>query len=246
MTSSLRHLAVIMDGNGRWATQRGLARPNGHLVGAEAVKTVIELSVKQKIDVLSLFALSQENYQHRPSLEVNHLMALFTESLRDNLPTLNNHQIRIRIIGDRSTFHPDLLDQIEQAEQLTVDNSGLTLVIAINYSGRWDVVQATRRLLHDAQDTGLDPALIDETRLSAYLCLSDLPEPDLLIRTSGEQRISNFFLWQFAYTEIYFTDVLWPDFNARVFQEALAFYQSRQRRFGLVHETSISQRESCS
>ena len=231
-----RHVAIVMDGNGRWAKRRKLPRAAGHRAGAQAVRKVVEFCSRKGIDVLTLFALSVENCNHRPMSEVKFLMFLFLDSLKRNTEELHKNNIRIRIIGDRTQFDDKLLQQIQQSEKLTASNNGLTLVIAINYSGRWDIVQAACRLADKVQKQSIPLSDITNTTFQKYLCLEDLPEPELLIRTSGEQRISNFMLWQLAYTEMFFSDVYWPDFDEPVFEEALAFYQSRQRRFGLTTE----------
>jgi undecaprenyl diphosphate synthase len=231
-----QHVAIVMDGNGRWAEQRDLPRYEGHQAGAESVKKAIEFAVEHKIEVLSLFALSIENYAGRPPEEVEFLLSLLLESLRQNTSVLHSNKVRIRIIGNRSQLNDALVQQIETAEKVTQDNVGLTLVIAINYSGRWDILQATQRVARDVCQDKLNVDAIDDEYLSGYLSLSDLPEPDLLIRTSGELRISNFMLWQFAYTELFFADEYWPDFDAAVFQRAIDVYAQRSRRFGQTSE----------
>lgn len=224
-----------MDGNGRWAKQRKLPRVAGHRAGAKVVRKIVEHSAQSGIKILTLFAFSTENL-NRPHAEVQFLMSLFSETLQKNTAELHTNNIKLRIIGDPSQFSSELLQQIHASEQLTANNSGLTLIIAMNYSGRWDIVQAARKAAAAVteQQLKLDDITIDQ--FHHYLCLSDLPEPDLLIRTSGEQRISNFMLWQFAYTELYFPKVFWPDFSVIDFNQALNFYQSRQRRFGLIEE----------
>lgn len=231
-----KHVAIVMDGNGRWAKKRHLPRLAGHREGAKAVRRVIEYSAKSGIDILTLFALSVENKNLRPMKEVRFLMSLFLESLHNNTDELHNNNVQIRIIGDRSHFSEELQRQIEYSENLTANNSGLTLVIAINYSGRWDIVQATRRIAEQVAAGVIESSDINGDIFQRFLCLYGLPEPDLLIRTSGEQRISNFMLWQLAYTEMYFSPVFWPDFDEVIFREAVAFYQTRQRRFGLTSE----------
>ncbi len=232
----LKHVAIVMDGNGRWARSRLLPRVAGHHAGAEAVRNALEFSIEQNLQALSLFALSVENFNLRPSHEIQLLLKLFIDSLKNNIIELNEKNVRIRIIGDRSPFDEYLLRQIEHSEQLTAHNSGLQLIMAINYSGRWDITQAARRLAQQVLDRQLNPTDITSASVQQYLCLSDLPEPDLLIRTSGEQRISNFMLWQFAYTEMFFTDIYWPDFDRQAFQRAIDFYYSKQRRFGRTSE----------
>ncbi len=235
MTNSLpKHVAVIMDGNGRWAKRRHLPRVAGHRAGAKAVRRAVEFAVDHQLDVLTLFALSTENNLYRPPKEVQLLMTLFLEALQSNTAELHENNVSIRILGDRSALTPKLLRQVEYSESLTKDNTGLKLVIAINYSGRWDITQAAKRLAIAVAQGQLSSDAINEDLLQHHLAMPELPDPDLLIRTSGELRISNFLLWQFAYTEFFFTDTYWPDFNADVFTEALQFYQSRQRRFGKV------------
>ena len=225
-----------MDGNGRWAKRKRLPRVAGHRAGAKAVRRAIEFSVEQGIEVLTLFALSIENRNSRPASEVQLLMSLFLESLENNTKELREKNICVRIVGDRSDLSDKLLRQIHETEDETKNNNGLTLAIAINYSGRWDILQATQRIATAVSEKKIAADAITEAIFQEYLCLSDLPEPDLLIRTSGEQRISNFMLWQFAYTEMFFPEVYWPDFNATVYQEALDIYASRERRFGLTGE----------
>jgi undecaprenyl diphosphate synthase len=234
--NQLKHVAIVPDGNGRWARRRLMPRVAGHHVGAQAVRKAVEFSIENNFQVLTLFALSVENYFHRPANEVQILLKLFLESLRDNLPELNEQNVRLRIIGDHSPFDKTLLSSIAKSEEVTANNTGLELVMALNYSGRWDIVQAAQRMSKEMQAGNLKPEEINEFTFQQRLCLSELPEPDLLIRTGGEQRISNFMLWQFAYTELYFTDIYWPDFDKQAFQKAIDFYYSKQRRFGRVTE----------
>ena len=238
MTAAIpTHVAIIMDGNGRWARSRYLPRVAGHRAGSKAVKSAIQFCVKQRIQVLTLFALSVENKMFRPAEEVNFLMSLFAESLASYTAELHTNKVRVRIIGDLSALPAALLRQIEHTQALTSQNTGLQLNIAMNYSGRWDMVQAVKQLIRQ----GTTECAIDEALLSSKLSLAELPPPDLLIRTSGEKRISNFMLWQLAYTELYFTDVFWPDFNDTIFADALASFQQRDRRYGLVKETNEQQ-----
>lgn len=236
----LRHVAIIPDGNGRWAKKRLLPRAAGHHAGAGAVRKIVELSVEKKLEALTFFALSVENYNRRPPHEVQLLLELFLESLDKNLDELAEKNVRLRVVGDRSAFNQQLLDKIIQSEQKTAANTGLQLVMALNYSGRWDLTQAAQRLARKVSNQELRCEEINEQSIHKELCLADLPEPDLLIRTSGEQRISNFMLWQFAYTELYFTELFWPDFNQQAFQRAIDFYYSKQRRFGRTGEQVIS------
>ena len=229
-----RHVAIIMDGNGRWSKKRFMPRIAGHSVGVKSVQQAIAFCVKRKIEVLSLFALSVENFQSRPEQEVKFLTSLLCDSLLKNLDGMNSNNIRVRVIGDISVFEPAAQTQIQNAQIVTQNNTGLVLVIAINYSGRWDIFQAAQKFSQHLIDHTLNPSTVSEKDFAPFLCLHDLPEPDLLIRTSGEQRISNFMLWQFAYTELYFTDLFWPDFNDEAFENAIIDFQKRERRFGTV------------
>lgn len=226
-----RHVAIIMDGNGRWAKKRFLPRFAGHKAGVETVRAVVKSCLEKGIDVLTLFAFSSENWR-RPPEEVGLLMNLFMTALDHEVRRLHEHGVRLRIIGDRSAFAPALQERIAAAERLTENNTALTLVIAANYGGRWDIARAASLLAEEVRAGRLEPAAITPELLSRQLCLSDLPEPDLFIRTGGEQRVSNFLLWQLAYAELYFTPILWPDFNEAAFADALASFASRQRRFG--------------
>lgn len=231
-----RHVAIVMDGNGRWAKKRFLPRIFGHRMGATAVRKAIQFCLDQKIEVLTLFALSIENFLNRPTKELELLLELFSENLQRNIQELHANHIRIRFIGDCSHFQKSLQQMMFEAEKLTEHNSKLQLIIAINYSGRWDVIQAVRHLAEEVKNNRLNPEQIDQICFQNCLSLKDLPEPDLLIRTSGEQRISNFLLWHFAYTEMYFTNLYWPDFDTVAFKQAIEFYQTRQRRFGYIDE----------
>ena len=226
-----RHIAIIMDGNGRWAKRRLLPRYAGHKVGIEAVRQVIRLCGEYHIEALTLFAFSSENWR-RPQQEVSFLMDLFITALQQEVNNLHKNQVRLRVIGAREAFPPKLQTLIAEAEILTANNTGLTLVIAANYGGHWDIVQATKNLAARVKVGQLEIEEINETLFRNQLCLADLPEPDLFIRTGGEQRVSNFLLWQLAYTEMYFTDTLWPDFNKAHFIQALQSFAQRQRRFG--------------
>lgn len=225
------HVAIIMDGNGRWAKQRFLPRSSGHKAGGQVVRDIIQHATQTGIGVLSLFAFSHDNW-HRPDSEVNFLMALFLRMLNTESEQLHQHNIRIKFVGDRARFAVELRDKMQFSEELTAQNSGLVLVIAINYSGQWDILQAVKKVVHHVHSGTLSVEQINANILSTHLSLQELPDPDLLIRTSGEQRISNFFLWQLAYTEIYFSPKWWPDFTVEDFDAALAFYRSRERRFG--------------
>ncbi|GAB6041471.1 isoprenyl transferase [Endothiovibrio diazotrophicus] len=228
-----RHVAIIMDGNGRWAERRKLPRHFGHKAGVDAVRKVVSACGERGIEVLTLFAFSSENWR-RPAKEVGLLMELFLTTLQKEIKRLHKNKVRIRLIGDLSAFPEKLQQRIAEAERVTADNDGLTLVIAANYGGRWDIAQAAARLAGQVKAGTLEPGQVDAERLAAELSLADLPEPDLFIRTGGEQRISNFLLWQLAYTELYFTDRFWPDFDAEALDEAIASFGSRQRRFGMT------------
>lgn len=229
------HVAIVMDGNGRWARQRGLPRTAGHREGVKSVRAVVEESVRRGISNLTLFAFSSENWR-RPRSEVNILMELFMSALRGEIRRLHEHQVRFRVIGERGALPDKLQRLIGEAEELTRANRRLNLLIAANYGGRWDMTQAARRLLADVQAGLLAPEAVDEAALAKRLSFADLPEPDLFIRTGGEQRLSNFVLWQSAYSELYFTPVLWPDFGAEAYGAALEDYSCRQRRFGRTGE----------
>ena len=226
-----RHVAIIMDGNGRWASRRRLPRFAGHKAGVETVKGVVRACGDKGIEVLTLFAFSSENWR-RPQEEVGLLMGLFMTALNQQVRKLHEHNIRLRIIGDRSAFSRTLQERIEAAESLTATNTGLTLVIAANYGGRWDLTEAARTIANRVQAGELRPDQVSPELLQSLLSLRDLPEPDLFIRTGGEKRVSNFLLWQLAYTELYFTDTLWPDFDRQAFDGALTSFATRQRRFG--------------
>jgi len=226
-----RHVAIIMDGNGRWAKKRFLPRHAGHRAGVSSVRKTVEGCIAHGVEVLTLFAFSSENWR-RPAQEVSLLMELFIVSLERETRKLHENGVRLRVIGDRSAFAPLLQEKIAQAEAMTAGNQKLNLVIAANYGGRWDIAEATRRLAAEVESGTLTSADITPEHIEARLSLADLPEPDLFIRTGGEQRISNFLLWQLAYTELHFTPLLWPEFNETAFEAALASFASRQRRFG--------------
>ncbi len=230
-----RHIAVIMDGNGRWASKRHLPRIAGHKAGVEAVRNIVQECAKRNIEALTLFAFSSENWR-RPKKEVSLLIDLLMTSLQREVMKLHENNVRLRIIGDRGVFSQKLQKQIEAAEFLTRDNDALVLSVAVNYGGRWDLAQAARKLAEQAVNGLIKPAQIDETLLESCLELHGLPEPDLFIRTGGEERISNFLLWHLAYTEMYFTGILWPDFDVDAFRDALISFTKRQRRFGQTGE----------
>lgn len=227
-----KHIAVIMDGNGRWARKRFLPRIAGHKRGLETVRELVKSCVSKKVEYLTLFAFSSENWR-RPAEEVSFLMSLFMEALKREVVKLHQNNVKLIMIGDRSKFDTALTDQINASEKLTTNNTGLILTIAANYGGRWDVLQAVNKMQRDL------PQLIGnylEDHLTKYLSMSYAPEPDLFIRTGGEKRISNFLLWQLAYTELYFTDTLWPDFDQTALHQAIQSYQKRERRFGRTSE----------
>jgi len=230
-----RHIAIIMDGNGRWAKKRHLPRIAGHRAGVETVRRVVETCSSKGVAVLTLFAFSSENWR-RPAQEVGLLMELFLTVLERETRSLHKNNVRIRVIGDRQRFPEKLQAQIREAERFTQTNTGLQLVIAANYGGRWDVAQAARQLAEEVSRGECRIEDIDEARLAAKLNVADLPEPDLFIRTGGEQRISNFLLWQLAYTELYFTEAPWPDFDGAEFDAALQSFAARERRFGRTSE----------
>ena len=227
-----RHIAIIMDGNGRWAKQRLLPRVAGHRRGLETVRLVTRLCIEARVEYLTLFAFSSENWR-RPPEEVSFLMQLFMRALESEVARLHENSIRLRVVGDLSSFEPRLIALVQDAEALTAANTRLTLTIAANYGGRWDIMQAVNRLMREHPDRS---AGFNEAHLAPYLALSFAPEPDLFIRTGGEQRVSNFCLWHLAYTELYFTEVLWPDFDQAAFDVALASYRRRERRFGRTSE----------
>jgi len=226
-----KHVAVIMDGNGRWAKNRGQVRIAGHRQGIATVRELVTACGELGISFLTLFAFSSENWR-RPETEVRLLLELFLVALDKEVKKLHANQVRFRVIGDTARFGAKLGDRIQQAQMLTCDNNGLTLTVAANYGGRWDVAQACQALAREVAAGRLDSESIAPESLEPYLSMAGIPEPDLFIRTGGEQRISNFLLWQLAYTELYFTPVLWPDFNRAQFDLALASFAQRQRRFG--------------
>jgi undecaprenyl diphosphate synthase len=226
-----RHIAIVMDGNGRWARARGDARADGHRAGVEPVRLVIEECVRRDIGVLTLFAFSSENWR-RPRDEVLSLMSLFVESLEAEIHDLHRNGVRVRFIGERAELDARLRASIASSEQTTMANARLQLQIALSYGGRNDILIAARRLAAQVERHEIKPAEIDEPAFSAALALGGLPDPDLFIRTGGEQRISNFLLWNLAYTELYFTDCLWPDFDGDCFAAALQHFATRRRRFG--------------
>jgi undecaprenyl diphosphate synthase len=227
-----RHIAVIMDGNGRWARKRFLPRIAGHKRGVETVREMVKQCVKLNVEYLTLFAFSSENWR-RPAEEVSFLMSLFMEALDREVVKLHQNNIKLVMIGDRTNFDENLIAKIEASELLTASNTGLVLTIAANYGGRWDILQAANRMQIAHPELA---GKYQEEDFQPFLSMSYAPEPDLFIRTGGEMRISNFLLWQLAYTELYFTDTLWPDFNEEAFNLAIQSYQKRERRFGRTSE----------
>jgi undecaprenyl diphosphate synthase len=236
-TAIPKHIAIIMDGNGRWANARGLPRNAGHRAGVKAVRASIEHCARSGVQALTLFAFSSENWK-RPQEEVGLLMTLFLEALDREVAELDKNEIRVCFIGDRTLLSKALQERIRLAEERTAQNTRLTVVVAVAYGGRWDIVQAARQLADECVAGRLNSAAIDEAALHRHLSLSgvvgEIPDPDLFIRTGGEQRISNFLLWSLAYSELYFTPVLWPDFDAKELDRAIEFFAGRERRFGMT------------
>jgi undecaprenyl diphosphate synthase len=228
-----RHVAMIMDGNGRWAEKKGVERIFGHRNGVESVRQVVEAAGELGVEYLTLYAFSTENW-NRPRNEIDGLMALLTRSITNETKKLNENNVRLLVIGKVSDLPKSVHKQLMQAVKFLSENTGLTLVLALSYSGRWEITDAVRKMMADAIAGKLEPDLVDSGLLESYLATSFMPDPELLIRTSGERRISNFLLWQLAYTELYFTPVLWPDYRKEHFYEAIIDYQRRERRFGKV------------
>jgi undecaprenyl diphosphate synthase len=230
-----QHVAIIMDGNGRWAKARSQPRHTGHRAGVKSVRETVEAAAKRGVSYLTLFAFSSENWR-RPQDEVSRLMGLFLEALQREVDELHRNNVRLRFVGARSELRPKLVRKIDAAEEQTKDNSGLNLIVAVAYGGRWDIVNAARQLAGKVAGKELSIEDIDNERFSSELALAGVPDPDLLIRTGGEQRISNFLLWNLAYSELFFCDCLWPDFREREFDDAMYFYGMRQRRYGHTSE----------
>ena len=230
--NSLRHVAIIMDGNNRWAKQRGMAGVSGHKVGVERIRDVMAACQEVGVEVLTVFAFSSENWR-RPPVEVEALMSLFLLYLKNEAKALRKKDVALRVIGNRERFSPSIQRAIAAAEEMTRGGK-TTLVIAADYGGRWDIAQAAKKIAHRVAAGELDPASITEDSLQEHTCLADLPPLDLLIRTGGEVRISNFLLWQCAYAELFFSDKLWPDFDADELKKAAASFHERQRRFGMT------------
>jgi undecaprenyl diphosphate synthase len=231
MADSPQHVAIIMDGNGRWARSRGLPRIAGHRTSIKVVRKIVELCGARNVRYLTLFAFSSENFQ-RPPDEVGMLMGLFLDALVREVADLHRSDVKLRFIGDRASLGGELVRRMSDAEALTARNGGLELLVAVAYGGRWDIAQACRALAGEAAAGELKLADINEERIAERLALAGVPDPDLLIRTGNEQRISNFLLWNLAYTELYFTDVLWPEFSASHLEAAFNHYAQRERRFG--------------
>jgi len=236
------HVAIVMDGNGRWANAQDKVRVKGHKKGMEVARETVENCARAGVKVLTLFAFSSENWR-RPEKEVNYLMSLFVEGLSREAKSLLKNNIKLQVIGERSELSKKLQKAISKAEQLTIDCDAMIVNVAANYGGRWDIVNAARRLAEQVKQGELEIADIDEQCFAKYTCLSELQEPDLFIRTGGEHRISNFLIWQLAYSELYFTDILWPDFSKEALYDAFIAFGGRQRRFGKTGQQVVSQSE---
>jgi len=230
-----QHIAIIMDGNGRWARNRFMPRVAGHRQGVETVRGVIKACIERNVSYLTVFAFSSENWR-RPSDEISFLIQLFANALEQEVTKLHENGICFKVIGDLSKFDSGIVQAIQRGEQLTAQNTRLVFTVAANYGGRWDIMQAFRKMMIQSDELSLKSLNFEEENLSQYLALSYAPEPDLFIRTGGECRISNFLLWQLAYTELYFTDTLWPDFDENELDRAIQSYQKRERRFGRTSE----------
>ena len=232
-----RHVAIIMDGNGRWARRRGMPRSVGHKQGAAAARRAVEYAANYGIEYITLFAFSSENW-NRPKSEINELMKLLRYYLRSETVELHKKNVRLRVIGDYTSFDDDIVRLINNAEDLTRENDGINVVIALNYGGKQDIAQAVKTIIKESIESGVVPTREDITNMiSERLMSADIPDPDLIIRTSGEKRLSNFLLWQSSYSEFFFSPVLWPDFSESSFEEALNDYARRERRFGAIKST---------
>lgn len=238
-----RHIAVVMDGNGRWANKRHLPRAAGHKAGVSATRAIVENCAKQRIQALTIFAFSSENW-NRPEAEVATIMALFVSTITAEVKKLHKKNVRVRFIGERARFSAKLQGSIDESEKLTLQNTGMQLNIAANYGGRWDVVNACRSVIQAIQREQITLSDVNEELFNSFVSLNDLPAPDLFIRTGGEQRISNFLIWQLSYSELYFVDTLWPDFSAEDLQTALSWYAGRQRRFGKTGQQVLNEKSS--
>lgn len=230
-----KHIAIIMDGNGRWAKMKGKARIYGHQAGVEAVRKVVEACSELGVQYLTLYAFSTENW-NRPEEEVNALMELLVRTIRRETPDLNRNNVRIGMIGDGHSLPKACVDELEESKRITAGNTGLNLILALSYSGRWEITNAVQQIAQKVAAGELQPADISDATITAHLNTAGIPDPELLIRTSGEYRLSNFLLWQSAYTEYYFTDTLWPDFDREALVQAIVDYQNRERRFGKTTE----------
>ncbi len=230
-----KHVAIIMDGNGRWAKQKGNQRIYGHKFGINSVKQAVEAAGEIGIKYLTLYAFSTENW-NRPKLEVDALMGLFVSTINSEIGSLQENNVKLTIIGDKESLPESVQNEMQSGIEQLANNTGLNLVIAISYSSRWEIMNAVKKMAQDVKNQTLEPENITENTFTSYLTTADIPDPELLIRTSGEYRISNFLLWQIAYTELYFTDVLWPDFTKEDLYEAILNYQKRERRFGKTSE----------
>ena len=235
-----RHIAVIMDGNGRWARKKGASRIFGHRNAIKAVRETTEFCAENQIDFLTLYAFSTENWA-RPKYEVDGLMTLLVSTIKDELPTLLKNNVKLATIGDTSGLPGDAQNGLLNAKEMTASNTGLTLILALNYSGRWDLTMAMKAIAHEVEKGAIQAVDISDETVSNFLTTKNIPDPELMIRTSGEMRISNFLLWESAYTELYFTDVLWPDFRKEHIQTAIEVYQQRERRFGKTSEQLTAQ-----
>ncbi|MWN05066.1 isoprenyl transferase [Gilliamella sp. Pas-s95] len=233
------HVAIIMDGNGRWAQQRNQLRAIGHRAGLKTVRKIVAYAARLKVKVLTLYAFSSENWK-RPPNEVSALISLFIYALNREIKNLHKNNVRLNIIGDISRFSEHLQEMIVRAEDLTKNNSGLVLNIAANYGGRWDILQSAKKMAMQIKKGEITLEQVTEDRFASIMCMGKFPEVDLVIRTGGEYRISNFLLWQIAYSELYFTDTLWPDFNQTLFDEAINVFNARERRFGGIHNKEHS------
>ena len=229
------HIAVIMDGNGRWAKEQGKDRLYGHFHGVESVRQVVEGCAELGVGYLTLYAFSTENW-FRPEDEVSGLMELLVQTIRQETDTLNRNNIRLHVIGDLTMMPENAVRELKESIEITSGNTGLNLIMALSYSSRWEIIQAVKKLAEDARNGVIDPASIDQATFQKYLCTANFPDPELMIRTSGEYRISNFLLYQMAYSELYFTDVRWPDFRKENLYTAILDFQSRERRFGKTSE----------
>jgi len=236
-----RHIAVVMDGNGRWANKRHLPRAAGHKAGVGSTRKIVERCAKKNIEALTIFAFSSENW-NRPKSEVSALMALFVSTIMAEVKKLHKKNVCVKFIGERTRFSDKLQKSINDAEALTEENTGLQLNIAANYGGRWDVINACKQIAAQVKENKTSVQDIDETMFDSLMSLSELPAPDLFIRTGGEQRISNFLIWQLAYSELYFVDTLWPDFSDEDFDAALDWYAGRQRRFGKTGQQMMAEK----